>query len=148
VKPPILLIDETDDPDEATGGEFYDSVEEICRYLEPWFVDERYVMLDATGVRLEIVRREYKPYEPLQLEPQGQPARPDIVRKFVSKEILTATSGHGAGLANLVPADLQSTPLEELWEIYRECTAWHKANPPPRRSLLEWLKWFFPKRNR
>jgi hypothetical protein len=148
VKPPILLIDEIDDPDEATWGEFYNTVEEICRYLEPWFVDERYVMLDATGVRLGIVRREYKAYELLQLELLEQPARPDIVRKFVIREILDATSGHGSVLANLVPADPRSASLEELWEIYRKCRAWHKANPPPRRSLREWLKWLFAERNR
>ena len=129
-------------------GGVFDTVEAVCAYLEPWFVDEPHALLDATGARVGIVRREYGEGDQIQLELLEQPARPDIVRKFVIKEILNATSGHGAVLANLVPADPQSVSLEELWEVYRKCAAWHKANPPPRRSLRDWLKWLFAKRSR
>jgi len=96
MKPPILLMDGVSDPDEATWVEFYDTIEDIRRELEPWFVDEPHVILDANGARLDIVRRKYGPSEQVDLELLAQAPRPDIVRKFVVKELLSAASGHGS----------------------------------------------------
>lgn len=145
MKPPILLMDGVSDPDEATWVEFYDTIEDIRRKLEPWFVDEPHVILDANGARLDIVRRKYGPTEQVDLELLAQAPRPDIVRRFVVKELLSAASGHGSVLMDLIPADLLSLPLEELWSIHQKCVAWHRDNPPPRRSLLDRLKWFLPR---
>lgn len=145
MKPPILLMDGVNDPDEGTWVEFYDSIDDVRLKLEPWFADEPHVILDATGARIEVVRREYGPTEQIELELLRQEARPDIVRKFIIQELARMVSDHGSAPANLIPSDPRSVPLQELWRVYQDCVAWCKAAPSPRRSLLDKLKWFLPR---